>query len=125
MGCSSINYPAANDSPNGGAAVYRNISLLATGQVVKASGGRLYGWQMFNNNAAKLYVKFYDKATAGGTGDTPKLTIEIAAGASDEISVLAGLRFDSGIGVRACTGVADNDNTAPSANDVIVNLFYA
>ena len=125
MGCSSINYPAVNDSPNGGAAVYRNISLLATGQVVKAAAGRVYGWKMFNNNAAKLYVKIYDKATAAGTGDTPKLTVEIAPGASDTFEIPAGLRFDTGIGVRACTGVADNDNTAPSANDVIVNLFYA
>lgn len=118
-------YAAANDQPNGGAAMFRTISLLATGQIVKASPGRLFGWHLFNNNAAKLYVKVYDKATAATSADTPKLTIEIAAGSSDRYEIASGLRFDAGISVRACTGVADADNTAPSANDVVANLFYA
>jgi hypothetical protein len=36
----------------------------------------------------------------------------------------AGVDFTAGISARATTGVADNDTGAPSANDVIVNIFY-
>jgi hypothetical protein len=32
--------------------------------------------------------------------------------------------FSDGIGVRATTGVADNDTGAPSANDIIAHVLY-
>jgi hypothetical protein len=35
-----------------------------------------------------------------------------------------GIKFDTAICVAATTAVADNDAGAPSANDVIVNVFY-
>jgi hypothetical protein len=33
--------------------------------------------------------------------------------------------FTAGLSVRASTALADSDNTAPTANDVTVNIFYA
>lgn len=118
-------YVRADDSPGGGAKVYRSLSVLATGLVVKASPGRLYGGFVANGGAAAAFLKVYDKATAATASDTPVLTLRLAAGASYPLHVGTGLAFSAGIGVRAVTGVADNDTTAVGANEVVVNLFYA
>lgn len=124
MSCSAT-YAAANDRPNGGAAVYRNLGLGVTGEVAKITAGRLYGWHLANGGAAKAYVKVYDKATAPTQADTPILTLEIAAGGVVHLALPTGIAFASGISARGTTGVADNDTGAPGTNDLVVNLFYA
>lgn len=124
MSCSA-SYAAANDRPNGGAAVYRNLGLGVTGEVAKASPGRLYGWHVANGGAAKAFVKVYDKATAPTETDTPILTLEIAAGGVVSLAVPPGISFVNGISARGTTGVADNDTGAPGTNDLVVNLLFA
>jgi hypothetical protein len=107
-----------------GLSTYRNLSLSTTGQVVKSSPAQLYGYYFYNNAAATRYVKLYDKATAPTNADTPILTIALPAGAAANVFSDVGLTFHAGLSARACQGVLDNDNTAPSANDVVINLFY-
>jgi hypothetical protein len=104
--------------------MFRSISLLATGLVAKASAGQMYGYYIANLSSATRYIKVYDKATAADQTDTPVLTLPLPAGAAANVSHPNGVAFTNGIGVRATTGVADNDTGAPSANDVIVNLYY-
>lgn len=103
---------------------YRNLDLKATGQVVKSSGGKIYEYHISNNNAAALYVKMYDKATAPTNSDTPIRTLFIPTKAVIVLYSDHGIPFANGISLRACTGVADNDNTAPSTNDVVANISY-
>lgn len=111
-----------------GYSIYRNISLLATGQLVKGSAGRIGGYDIHNNAAAARFVKFYDKATAPTVGtDTPVMTVQVAAGGHVVLPLSAvseGIAFAAGIGIGATNLVADADTTAPSANDVVVNVWY-
>lgn len=110
---------------SGGLLIYRNIDLDETGKSVKASAGQVYGWYLYNNAATTRYIKFYNKATAPTVGtDTPVLTIAIPAGSAANVEYNVGIAFDTGIGVGATTGVADNNTGAPDANDCVVNVFY-
>jgi len=109
----------------GGCAVYRSLSVLATGLVVKASAGRIYGWHLSNSGAAAAHLKIYDKATAATQADTPVLTLRLAAGASYSLDLGPGISFAAGIGIRATTELADNGTTAPGANEVVANIFFA
>ena len=99
--------------------------LLATGQLVKGGYGFVVGWDLHNNAASARFVKFYDKATAPTVGtDAPKLTIQLGAGQHVQSWTDEGLKFVAGIGIGGTNLVADNDATAPSANDLVVNVFY-
>ena len=82
------------------------------------------GWYLANAAAAIRYVKLYNKATAPDQTDTPLLTILLPASSAANIIAPAGIDFTTGISIRATTGVADNDTGAPSANDVVANVFY-
>lgn len=109
--------------------VYRNIDLGVTGQVVSARSCALTGYFIFNAASATAFVKLYNKATAATTSDTPVITIALPAGGGANVFGNpgiggSGVHFSSGLSVRACMGVADNNNTAPGTNEVIVNLFY-
>jgi hypothetical protein len=103
---------------------FRTLDAQPTGVNVKASPGEVAGWYFSNNAAAVRYLKLYDKATAPTSADTPKLTILVPANGAANLLGPAGIDFTSGIGLRCTTGVADNDTGSPTANDVIVNLFY-
>ena len=124
-GTASIGSVTLNAPTTGGLTTYRNLDIDETGVNVKASAGQVFGWAITNNAAAVRFVKLYNKATAPTSGDTPLITLEIPAGAMTNVSYAQGIAFATGIGVRATTGVADNDTGAPAANDVVINLFYS
>jgi hypothetical protein len=105
-------------------ATYRNLNLGTSGQVAKAAAGQVGGWFIANQASSVRYVKLYDKAAAPTSSDTPLLTIALPANGAANLLAVAGIDFTAGISLRATTGVADNDTGAPSANDVIINLFY-
>jgi len=60
--------------------------------------------------------------TVGTT--TPVLTFPLPASGAGHISFAVPVKFGTAITVAATTGLADNDTGAPSANDVILNVFY-
>ena len=104
---------------------YRNISLLATGLLIKGGPGIVYGYYISNVAAATRFVKFYNKVTAPTVGtDTPLLTICLPASSAANVYFGPGIGFGLGIGIGATQLVADADATAPAANDVVVNVFY-
>jgi hypothetical protein len=103
---------------------WRNLNLGTTGQVIKAGAGKIGAWIITNNAAAARFIKFYDQATAPDNTATPVLTVEIPATSMSQVDFSAGVTFVNGISVRATVNVADNDNTAPSANDVVANVLY-
>jgi hypothetical protein len=109
---------------SGGSTPYVNLDLGTTGQVVKNGAGQVYNYYLYNNAATTRYVKFYDKGTAPTSGDTPVWTLGIPAGSAANVAFPNGIAFASGISLRGTTLVANNDNTAPSANDLVVNLGY-
>jgi hypothetical protein len=103
---------------------YRNINVGVTGAVVKAYPGGIFEYYVYNNGAAVVYLKLYNKATAPTASDTPVRTYAIPATNGANLSIPDGIGFDTGISIRATTGVADNDTGAPATNDVIVNFGY-
>ncbi len=103
---------------------YRNINVQTTGSIVKAFAGGIFDLTVSNANAAIRYLKIYDKATAPTASDVPMRTYLIPPTSTIVIPVTDGIQFLVGISIRASTLVADNDNTAPTANDVIVNIGY-
>lgn len=104
---------------------YRNLDLGTTGQVVKNATGTLYRIIAQNRyvGAVERFLKIYDKATAATAGDTPIWTIPLAPGPAMVIA-LEGMKFTSGISIRATTGLADADTGAPGTGEVVVNLGY-
>jgi hypothetical protein len=96
-----------------------------TGVNVKSAGGQVYGWYLYNNATSIRIVKLYDKASAPTVGsDTPAQTLVLPANGGANLFNEVGFQFVNGIGIGITGGIADNDTTAPSANDVAVNLFY-
>lgn len=103
---------------------YRTIDGQPTGVLVKGSHAEVGGWFISNNAATVRYVKLYDKATAPASTDAPKLTLLLPANSAANVTFASGIEFVAGLGIRVTTGVADADTGAPTANDVVVNLFY-
>ena len=103
----------------------KDLNATTTGVVIKASKGQIFAIDVGNANAAIRYLKIYDKATAPTNSDTPIATLLLPPTSARLIEIsTAGQEFLNGISYRASTGVADNDNTAPSANDVVVNFYW-
>lgn len=133
---SSFPVTMASDQPNinvvgvpatsGGCSIYRNINLGTTGVNIKGSGGQLYAFYFANAASSVRFVKFYNKATAPTVGtDTPVLTFQLPANSGGVLPIPPGAAFSSGIGIGGTNLVADSDTTAPSTNDIVVNVFYA
>lgn len=104
--------------------LYRNINLLNLGSVIKNEAGKLVAVDFRTTAAAERYVKLYDKATAPASTDPVKITFTITNAAPATFILPADMEFLAGIGIRATTGIADNNNTAPAANSVFVNVWY-
>lgn len=102
-----------------------NSAATTNATVVKAGGAELYGWSLYNANAAVRYVKLYDKATAPTVGtDTPVIVLPVPPGAAIAALGEQGIGFTRGLTFATTTGAADSDTAAVAANEIIVNLFY-
>lgn len=126
-GTNTIGAVNVKPTTSGGLAIFRSLDVDETEEEIKSSGGQLYGWYLFNAAASTRYVKFYNATAASvivGT-TTPVLTIPVPAGSAANVEYTNGIAFDTAITVAATTGVADADTGAPSANDVVVNIFYS
>ena len=105
--------------------VARNLDVDESGDLLITGNRVLFGYFISNKNAAAIYVKFYNKATAPTVGtDTPLLTLSIPAASAANQEFLGGIPFSLGIGMGATTAGADADVGAPAASDVIVNVLY-
>lgn len=99
------------------------VAMLGSG----ATPGNLSMLVLTNSATAIRRVKLYDKATAPTSADTPKQVYELPAAAASSIAGMVapitqeGMVFQLGMWLRITTGQADNDNTAATAGDVVVN----
>ncbi len=109
---------------SGGLSVYRDITAGTAGTAFKASAGQLYGYYFANTGTVTAYFKLYDKASAPGTADTPKLTIPLFGTAAANVEFTQGVAFASGIGIRVTTGAGDTDATTPAGTTAFVNIVY-
>jgi hypothetical protein len=94
---------------------FRTENLLATAQVIKASAGKIHGFNLINTNASPVYVKFFNVAepTVGTTA--PQKTIAVPANGFVFVEPqLIGIDFLTAISVAATTTPLTAGNTAPS-----------
>lgn len=93
--------------------------------VAKASAGRLLGFVLTNNAAAKVYVKFHNQTTTPTAGSGVVRSFGIPAGGTITFSLEGGIAFSTGIAFTTVTGAADADTTAVAANDIVGDIFWA
>jgi len=104
--------------------VARNIDADESGDVHFVGRCAISSIYAANLGTGEVFLKVYDKATAPDQTDTPVFTIPIEAAGPTSIQFPAPVRMNSGIGVRATTGVADLDIGAPALNAVVCNIAY-
>ena len=109
-----------------GSLLHKLIAAASTNAtVVKASAGRVYGYDLSNPSAAWKYVKFYNKATAPVVGtDVPVLVVGIPPNSRAYSDAVVPIAFTTGISIAIVAGAADADATAVAAADVISNIQY-
>jgi len=110
-----------------GAASGTHIVSAATtnATIVKASAGRLLGWNLANTSAAWKYVKFHNQTTTPTAGSGVVRTIGIPPGGRAELSMPGGIAFTTGIGMTIVNDSADAGTTAVSLGDVVGDIFFS
>jgi hypothetical protein len=95
--------------------------LVATKQTIKASAGQLYGWYLFNPEAAATFVHIYntDTVTVGTTN--PQISLAIPAGSAANVFCPQGIVFDTAMSCSATTTAGGN--TAPATGVSAVFLY--
>jgi hypothetical protein len=110
-------------SSESGFLTYRNTALTNTAVAVKATGGSVMGWNFVNPNTTPVYVKFYNIVAASVTVGTSAVTLTILVPPGDgttpgmfflEPDLIPIEVFSTAIAITCVTGLADNNNTAPS-----------
>lgn len=111
----------------GAATIAHIVSAASTNAAsVKASAGRVVGWQFTNTTASWQYVKLHNLAGTPTAGVAVAMTIAIPPNGTNVMPVGgAGIGFATGIGRTIVTGSADADATATTAGAVVGDLFYA
>jgi hypothetical protein len=114
-----------NPGASVGSQVYRSINV-STGALIYSSSTQLLGYIITNQNQSSTrYVRFYNSAAQPTLGTTSVyLTFAIPAASAANVNFSPGIAFSNGMGIAASGGVADNDTTAISANDIVANVFY-
>ena len=86
----------------------------------------IFGWDLFHDAAATVFVQLYDAALADVTVGTtvPDLTLGIGANLHNRLSLPGGITFNI-----ACTAVCVTDpetgaTTGPGTNECICNIFF-
>lgn len=104
--------------------VFRSVDLDETEEQVSATPVQVFGWNIFNDSAASIFVQFYNATAANVTvgTTTPVLTVGIEAGKSVDMEWTNPIRFDTALSVAATTGPTGAG--APGANECIINLLY-
>jgi hypothetical protein len=111
-------------SANGGASTFMasgsdgSTILVATAQAVKASAGNLYGYWVFNPEAATTFVHFYNVAAASVTVGTtsPLLSFQVPAGSAANLALPFGVAFSTAICVAATTTAGGTGAPATGAS---------
>lgn len=112
-------------SANGGLSTFHLVSAASTNAtVIKNSTGNVYGWYIYNSNASARKVVFHNTASAPTAGASVFFSLVIPPESGANVEFTNGIQFSSGIAITTVTGLADNDNTAVAATDLIINIFY-
>jgi hypothetical protein len=96
---------------------------------IKASAGRLIGWQLSNSAASVRSVKLFNVASGSITMGTTSAVfeIDIPAGGVSNIQLPGGIAFGTAIAaaITSAKGLTDNTATGLASGDVSGAFFYA
>jgi hypothetical protein len=123
IGDVSVQY--RNNSSGAGSRSHIVAANTTNATVVKASAGRVVGWQLLNTTAAAVYLKFHNQTTTPTAGASVFMSVGIPANGKSEISYEGGFAFSTGIGFTTVTGAADTDTTAVAANAIVGDILFA
>jgi len=125
-GTNSIGNVGIVPRTTGGLTTYHLVSAATTNLVnIKASAGQLFGWYIYNSNAAARKVAFHNSASAPTAGASIFFTLVIPPTSGANVFLPMGIAFSAGISISTVTGLADSDTAAVALNDLIINLFYS
>ena len=115
--------------PGTGSALAAPFHLVAAGgtnaTVVKASAGHLHGWFVYNNAGSVRKLVFHNTASTPTASAGVYFTLPIPAGGAANLSFAVGIPFSTGIAITTVTGLGDADAGGVTANDLVIELFYA
>jgi hypothetical protein len=109
----------------GGLSTFHLESAATTNAtVIKASAGQVYGWFIYNSNAAARKVAFHNLSGTPTAGASIFFTLVIPALSAANVFDDMGITFSTGIGITTVTGLPDNNAAAVAADDLNINIFY-
>lgn len=110
---------------SGGLSTFHLASAASTNlTVIKREAGQIYGWYIYNSNAAARKLVFHDTNITPIAGANVFFTLVIPATSGANAIFSHGIKFTRGIGISTVTGLPDNNTTAVALSDLIINLFY-
>lgn len=129
VGGTTYSPPIATPLSGAGCTPTHLLSAATTNSTsVKGSAGQLYNVVVTNTNASPRYLKFYDTASAPTCNSSTVVQTYVIPGNSSGggmvVPIPVGMAFINGIGFCITGAIADNDNTAVAANEVVVNACY-
>jgi hypothetical protein len=94
---------------------------------IKASAGRLVGWQLHNGSAGVRSVKLFNAASPTLGTTAAVMEIDIPAGGRSDVQLPGGIGFATAItwSATSAKGLTDNTATGLAANDVSGAFFFA
>jgi hypothetical protein len=111
---------------DGGLNTFHLVSAATTNVTsIKSTPGQVFGWYIYNSNAAARKVIFYNTNILPVAGTTPVLfSLMIPATSGANVFTSIGILFGIGIAIATTTGLADNDSAAVGLNDLIINIYF-
>jgi hypothetical protein len=112
---------------SGGLTPFKLLDIDETEDEIKATAGQVFGWYLYNDGAAEVYVKFYNATAANVTvgTTTPVFVLPVPAGAAANVFTDIGIPFSTAICIAATTGAADANTGAPATDQVVGTVFFA
>lgn len=107
---------------------FSTFSLVSAGTTnatnIKASAGQVFGWYIYNSNAAARKVVFHNTAGTPTAGASVFFSLVIPPGSGANVFNETGITFSTGIAITTVTGLATTDATAVTLNDLVIAIFY-
>lgn len=118
---SVVNPPAAS----GGLTTYHLVSAGSTNATsIKGTAGQVYGWYIYNSNAAARKVAFHNTSGTPTAGSSVFFSLVIPPGGGANVFTDKGIAFSSGIGITTVTELGDAGSSAVASEDLIINIWY-
>lgn len=92
---------------------------------IKASAGQVFGWYIYNSNAAARKVAFHNTAGTPTAGASIYFTLVIPPTSAANVFNETGIPFSTGVAITTVTGLADSNSTGVAADDLNINIWYA